>query len=81
MDSSYLRQMDLTVDAVYPDKWNKMRVTHAKSVFSLRTLNHGMAKYASILNCGAKVAGIKVDTNEENKNGICMYTTRVNTLV
>ena len=63
MDSSDLRQTYITVDTVYPDKWNKMRATHPNSGFSVRTLNHGMAKYSSILNFGAKVAGIKVDTN------------------
>ena len=35
-------ESDLSESAIFPDSWNKMRVTHAKAVFSEKTLTEEM---------------------------------------
>ena len=52
---------ELTIDAVYPDKWNKMQVRYTKAVFSKRTLIDATAKYADLLNIKDEMSKIKVD--------------------
>ena len=80
MKRNNLRLTDLSIDAVNPDKWNKMRVTFAKAVFSKKTLSHGISHHSTLLNCEQEIAKLKVDKTGE-RNGKCTYTKRVNALV
>ena len=61
MKRNNYKSTDLTIDAVYPDKWNKMQGRYTKAVFLKRTLIDATAKYADLLNIKDEISKIKVD--------------------
>ena len=51
MTNGEIQVTNLSMSSVNPDSWNKMRVTHAKAVFSPSTLAEDMEHYSRMLKC------------------------------
>ena len=68
-------ETDLSESAVFPDSWNKMRVTHAKAVFSEKTLTEEMTHYSTLLKCEDHVINYKL-TGKEISIGMTLSTKR-----
>ena len=65
------RLTDMTMDTVYPDSWNKMRVGVAKQTFSRKTLSEGMDFFAREMDCLETIQKMKV-SSKDLKKGMCL---------
>ena len=71
---------DLSMSAVFPDTWNKMRVTHAKAVFTERTLSDELAFLSVMINCANEVTNAVI-TDQELELGMCLQTKQTDILL
>ena len=69
----------LSMSAVYPDGWNKMRVTYAKAIFSRKTISEGVGHYAELLGCKKEILDIQLSPLELSL-GVCLRTKRATIL-
>ena len=72
-------QTKLSMSAVYPDSWNKMRVTHAKAIFCNKTLTEDTYHYSHILGCTKEVIDARLSASEKSE-GACLVTKRASIL-
>ena len=70
MERNNFRLTDLAIEAIQLDKWNKMRVTLSKDVFSKKTLSKVIAHHSTLLDCDQEIAKIESGKSEE-RNGKC----------
>ena len=66
--------------SVFPDTWNKMRVTYAKAVFTQRTLSDEFAFLSKLTNCTKEISNAVV-TDQELDLCMCLQTKRADILV
>ena len=69
----------LSMSAVFPDGWNKMRVTFAKAIFSRETITEGLAHYSKLLNCEKEIIDVELSPLELSL-GACLLTKRATIL-
>ena len=67
---------DLSMSSVSPDSWNKMRVTHAKAVFSLKTVSEDLDYYSLLLYANKETRTTELSVLESNR-GETLETKRV----
>ena len=75
VENGKYRLTDMTMDTVYPDSWNKMRVGVAKSTFSRKTLSEGMDFFSREMDCLDTILKLEV-TQEELAEGWCLTLKR-----
>ena len=80
MELNDFRLTDLTIDAVCPDKWNKMRVHHAKAVFSNKTCSQAVSACSEELRCESEIEKVEL-TDTDIASGGCIETKRANFLM
>ena len=78
--TSNLPQTELTKHSVFPDKWNKMRLKHAKAVFSRKTLSDSISRFAKVSACVDEIKNLKLSKEEEDM-GLTDITKMVNIIV
>ena len=65
----------LSMSVVRPDSWNKMRVSHAKAIFSRKTITKDIAFYSEMLNCLTEVNNLQL-TGKDLSLGMALLINR-----